>query len=438
VNEPGLKRALLAAREARQRDLEDWRARRPGQVLLSAGLNLPGARKLRPGSAHLLAGAVRELGAAVPLEPLASGRDLLGPWHLAAVHAPAVEAKRAAMAVETAQPCGRLLDLDLYAAGGRQVGRAELGAPPRTCLVCPDPAGVCAALGRHSADQVLERVDALLLGQWPESPALDPETLAAALVLGARRELDLTPKPGLVDRRDSGAHPDLSHAAMTLSVDLLEQYYDDLLRSARAGRPLDDAVRAGREAEQRMVRAIGGNAHRGYIFLSGLALLAACRCAGHVLALPGTLADLAHAFFRQAPPSAADAMPGAQVRARHGLGGIRQEAERGLPAVFEQGWPAYRESLESGWDPERAGFHLMALLMQQVEDTTAVRRCGPPGLARLRRDGERLQDLLETGRQPRAWLAGMNRAYSRWGLTMGGVADCLALVFALQAAADVP
>jgi triphosphoribosyl-dephospho-CoA synthase len=299
--------------------------------------------------------------------------------------------------------------------------------------VCLEPAGVCAALGRHPADQVLERVDALLLDPWPEPPALAPEALAAALALGARRELDLTPKPGLVDRLDSGAHPDLSHASMMLSVGLLEQYYDDLLRSARAGRPLDDAVRAGREAERRMVRAIGGNAHRGYIFLSGLVLLAACRCAGDLPSLPGTLAALAGSFFLQAP---AGATPGAQVRARHGLGGIRAEAERGLPAVFRLGWPCYRESLESGWDSERAGFHLMALLMQQVEDTTAVRRCGPPGLARLRRDGERLQDLIETGRQPRPWLAGMNRAYSRWGLTMGGVADCLALVLALQAALE--
>jgi triphosphoribosyl-dephospho-CoA synthase len=433
VNDAQLKRALLAARESRQRALEAWRARRPSAVLLAAGLNLPGAQKLRPGSAHLLAGAVGALGAGLSLEPLASGRDLLGPWRLAAVAATAEDAKRAAMAVEAGSPGGRLLDLDIYAADGRQLGRAELGAPGRPCLVCQEPAGACMALGRHRPEQVLERVDALLRAQWPQPAVLDPRALAAALVLGARRELDLTPKPGLVDRHDPGAHPDLSHAAMAVSADLLERYYDDLLRSAQAARPLADAVRAGRDAERRMFQAIGSNAHRGYIFLSGLTLLAACRCGGSLASLPGALAELAGDFFRQAP---AAATPGAQVRAEHGLGGIRREAERGLPAVFEQGWPAYRESLECGWEAERAGFHLMARLMQTVEDTTAVRRCGPAGLARLRRDGERLQDLLETGRQPGTWLAGINRAYGRWGLTMGGVADCMALVFALQAAVE--
>ena len=74
----------------------------------------------------------------------------------------------------------------------------------------------------------------------------------------------------------------------------------------------------------------------------------------------------------------------------------------------------------------------MAVLMQSVEDTTAVHRCGPEGLDRLRADGRRLEGLIEPGEDYLPWLADLNDEYRRLGLTMGGVADCLALCFALH------
>jgi triphosphoribosyl-dephospho-CoA synthase len=118
------------------------------------------------------------------------------------------------------------------------------------------------------------------------------------------------------------------------------------------------------------------------------------------------------------------------------LGGIQAEAEQGLPAVFEHGWPRYREALEAGWGREQASFYLMSVLMQRVEDTTAIRRCGLEGLSRLRRDGARLQRLLERQQAPEQMLTDLNQEYRRSGLTMGGVADCMALTFALQESAD--
>ena len=59
---------------------------------------------------------------------------------------------------------------------------------------------------------------------------------------------------------------------------------------------------------------------------------------------------------------------------------------------------------------------------------------GFEGLSRLRRDGA-LQRLLEQ-QAPEPMLAYLNREYRRSGLTMGGVADCMALTFALQETAS--
>ena len=80
---------------------------------------------------------------------------------------------------------------------------------------------------------------------------------------------------------------------------------------------------------------------------------------------------------------------------------------------------------------DRAAFRALAVLMQRVEDTTAVARCGP-GLARLRRDGAALETLLDRGEDPTPVLSTWNEEYRTMRLTMGGVADCLALVLALS------
>ena len=256
-------------------------------------------------------------------------------------------------------------------------------------------------------------------------------SLAECLAQGALDELDLTPKPGLVDRRDSGSHGDLTYEAMRASAELLPLFYADILRCCREGSPLESFVNAGLAAEARMFRAIRSNAHKGYIFLSGLALMAACDGDGPNLELRTGISETARRFFAHFEPRGSH---GAEIRQSLSLGGIRQEAEAGLPAVFEHGWPGYRRALEAGWELERAGHYLMAVLMQHVEDTTAIRRCGLEGLARLQEDGAHLQALLERGEDAPPVLSALNEEYRRMGLTMGGVADCIALVFALEKA----
>jgi triphosphoribosyl-dephospho-CoA synthetase len=257
---------------------------------------------------------------------------------------------------------------------------------------------------------------------------------------GARAELDLTPKPGLVDRLDTGSHADLSFEAMSRSIDLLPAYFDDLAASAA---PLDLAacVAAGQRAERRMVEAVGTNAHKGYIFVAGLALLAAATAADPRTLQPGIAAIARQILGPSAgrPASAAGLSHGERARAEHGLGGIRREALDGLPSVFDHGLPLLCSSgPETPWPAAEAGnratpYRLMAVLMQTVEDTTAVHRCGRDGLARLRADGVRLQQQIDEERDYRAWLVALNDEYRRINLTMGGVADCMALCFGLHA-----
>jgi triphosphoribosyl-dephospho-CoA synthase len=348
---------------------------------------------------------------------VAEGTDALGPWTILASPLAPAAIKRATIDIETTLPAGRLLDLDVYDASGGQVDRTSLGVPTRPCLLCSRPAVECIRGRRHAAEDVSAAATRLLR-----------RVLAAALVRGARTELGLTPKPGLVDRLDNGSHPDLSFDEMSRSIDLLPAYFEELLA---LGDPLDLAacVAAGMRAELRMIDAIGSNAHRGYIFLTGLVLLAA-RLAADPARLRSSVSTLTRRILDgRTRPDRPDREPthGDRVRTDYGVGGIVGEALQGLPAVFERGLPV----LAASRGPE-APHLLMAVLMQSVEDTTAIHRCGPQGLARLQADGLRLERVVESGGDYLPLLAALNDEYRGLNLTMGGVADCMALCFALN------
>src|ERR1700677_3029823 len=88
-------------------------------------------------------------------------------------------------------------------------------------------------------------------------------------------EAELTPKPGLVDRRGSGAHSDLSLAIMRCSALTIEPYLFEMALISvgnYSSQPLREQLAViGREAEHAMLKATSGsNAHKGAIWILGL------------------------------------------------------------------------------------------------------------------------------------------------------------------------
>jgi triphosphoribosyl-dephospho-CoA synthase len=258
------------------------------------------------------------------------------------------------------------------------------------------------------------------------SPLL--ERLPAALEAGLLLELHLTPKPGLVDRRDPGSHPDLTFSLMERSVALVGGYLAEVAASLARGEPLGAQRALGQAAEARMLATLGANTHRGAIFLGGLVVVARHRAPAGEPALAAAVAEVARALLagRTLPGS-----HGAAARQAFGVGGVVGEALAGLPSVFEAALPAWRGARTRGHDADAAAFAAMAALMQVVEDTTALHRGGAPGLARVRRDGRELQRRLEAGEDHLAFLAEANQAWRAERLTMGGVADLLGLALGL-------
>lgn len=252
---------------------------------------------------------------------------------------------------------------------------------------------------------------------------------ADCLTLGAMAELCLTPKPGLVDRLDNGSHPDLSYEKMLASINLLPVYYRELGGAYLNGAGAADLRKAGIEAEKRMLEACGSNTHKGYIFLSGLILLADI---GYDDVQKGII-HLSESFFKSPLPES----NGETARKKYAVGGIAGECLNGLPSLFDHALPAMRAEYEAGKCAERAKFAGLAKLMQTAEDTTALHRCGAQGLDIIRADGARLEELLKNGTH-KEWLERRNEYYKSIRLTMGGVADLLAASTALSALGKNP
>lgn len=157
---------LLAARDARQARLDRaLRQALAGKLATTVfvSLAIPGADKAPPGADGLLAWAIgealRRMASAALLE---TGDDAAGPWALLGIGEDAARVKALCIGVEESRPAARLVDLDVYQADGRQVGRAELGRAARPCLLCAEPAVDCIRLRRHASAQIVEKAHELV------------------------------------------------------------------------------------------------------------------------------------------------------------------------------------------------------------------------------------------------------------------------------------
>ena len=109
-------------------------------------------------------------------------------------------------------------------------------------------------------------------------PTTLPYIIARLATQALQAELDTTPKPGLVDKDNNGAHRDMDYTLMQRSIDTLHPYFVKLaLLGCADALPTHTSIRdIGIEAERAMLSATNGvNTHKGALFSMGLAVVAA-------------------------------------------------------------------------------------------------------------------------------------------------------------------
>ena len=317
---------------------------------------------------------------------------------------PAAELKAACLTLETAAPIGRLYDLDVLDTDGSKLSRPD----PRTCLICGGPVTVCSRSRAHGLDAIVGRTHEILAD-------FAAGHLAGLAAKALTEEVRLTPKPGLVDERNSGAHSDMDLPLFLRSIDALTPYFRQITALSLSGADAAALQAAGLEAEAAMFRTTGGvNTHKGALFSFSVLLAALGRCLAeggdvfvHVSALTAELT----------PPQNTN---GSAVALRHQVGGARAEALAGFPTARKAA------KLLQTHDP----LTVLLWLMAHTEDTNLYHRGGVEGAAFVK---ARSAAILAAPPEQRAALALAmdDTLIDRW-LSPGGSADLLALALFLR------
>ena len=238
-----------------------------------------------------------------------------------------------------------------------------------------------------------------------------------------RLELDTTPKPGLVDRQDNGAHKDMDYALMSKSISALRPYLTRLaVESAKDIDPVK-IKEIGIEAEKAMLKATGGvNTHKGALFCIGLSVAAASN-------LASATGSVQVYSFKELVSRAASEIPsargthGAEAKRSFKAVGALENARAAYPELFTDWLPYYR-SLEG--DPFRCHKTLLHI-MTTLDDTNILHRRGAEGLAHAEAEAARLlEDFSESG------LSSLNKDFIRENISPGGSADMLSLTIFIE------
>ena len=308
--------------------------------------------------------------------------------------------------LESEGEAGRLFDLDVLDANGEKLSR-ETG---RTCLVCGGPVSVCSRSRAHGLEAITARTRTIL-------EAFAAETLAEMAENALLAEVHFTPKPGLVDEANNGAHRDMDVPLFERSAHALRPCFEEFVRLGIQGASPAALQQAGVRAEQAMFAATGGvNTHKGAIYSGALLLHAA----GRLLSgeEEGDLCELAAQTAAAIP--APTGTHGAAVRAC--CGGIRTEAVSGYPTAQA----VLRQLRQSG------PLDALLLSMSRLDDSTLWHRGGAEGAQLVR---SRAADILAAPASEReARTRRLDAELIERNLSPGGSADLLAMAFFLEKA----
>lgn len=268
-------------------------------------------------------------------------------------------------------------------------------------------------------------------------PTTVPYIVAHLATRALKAELNTTPKPGLVDSHDSGAHRDMDHALMMRSIRAMHPYFVKLATLGYDSTQLpahNDIVSIGLEAEKAMFKSTGGvNTYKGALFSMGLAVTAATYIIGRGKVattthgkeyVPGDLLSaiiiqLANGFPDTRGTHGSQAKQAAQ--AGGSLKSALDNAREGYTQLFGEWLPFYETRIKG--DDSYVKHKTLLRIMCDLDDTNIVYRTDYDTMLNVKTLARHLlEDFSEAG------IEDMNRDFVGRNISPGGSADMLALV----------
>ena len=291
-------------------------------------------------------------------------------------------------------------------------------------------------------------------------PTTLPYIIAHLATQALQAELDTTPKPGLVDKDNNGAHRDMDYALMQLSINTLHPYFVRLAFLGFADTlPSHTVIRdAGIEAEKAMLEATNGvNTHKGALFSMGLAVVAAAyeekkaaankevrgkeREEEYLSSLQLTIKALAASF-----PDTSGTHGSKAKQLSNGtttIKGALDNAREGYEKLFAEWLPFYNERRKS--HDAHALHKTLLRIMCDLDDTNVIYRTNVVTAEEVKQearallasfeeayaaeDKEKCASAIEEKCASAELLAlkDMDRRYTERNISPGGAADMLSL-----------
>ena len=353
--------------------------------------------------------------------------------------------KAVTVEIEDHGPVGRLFDMDVLCPDGRKVDRQELGLSGRKCLICGGTAQACARSRTHTVAQLQEKTWEILTQAVNDADSADAARLATQALL---YEVATTPKPGLVDRNNSGSHRDMDFFTFQASAAVLYPYFCQCVKIGRETEAAQETFRKlrlpGKLAEGEMLQATSGvNTHKGAIFSMGILCGALGRLEREQWSSPDrVLAEcaamtkgLVSQDYANLPPETAKTA-GQKLYLQYGITGVRGQAEAGFPAVLRIGLPKLEAGLAEGKTINDSGCAALLAMLAQTIDTNMIHR----GSFEIQQEiMSRLSSLLEAEPFPsKETLEKLDEEFIEKNLSPGGTADLLAMVYMLHFLKEEP
>lgn len=211
-------------------------------------------------------------------------------------------------------------------------------------------------------------------------------------------EVSATPKPGLVDKENNGAHKDMCFETFLDSAASLRNCFEECCRAGIQQQNVSELASSlriiGQAGEKSMFEATGGvNTHKGLIFSLGII----CGALGVKAVSEAELQEMCRKISEQllgAEPDEVETTHGSKVLKSTGVGGIRTEALSGFDTAFSVGVPELERAAEDGCSINTAMVRTLIKLMHCVDDSNVVHRGGVEGLRFVK---ERAGEILASG-----------------------------------------
>lgn len=251
-------------------------------------------------------------------------------------------------------------------------------------------------------------------------PTTLPYIIAHLATQALQAELDTTPKPGLVDKDNNGAHRDMDYALMQRSIDTLHPYFVQLaLLGCADALPTHASIRdIGIEAERAMLSATNGvNTHKGALFSMGLAVVAAAH-EKDTDSLQTTIKALAASF----PDTNGTHGSKAKLLSKGttAIKGALDNAREGYEMLFAEWLPFY---IERRKERDAHTLHKTLLrIMCDLDDTNVIYRTDLATAEEVKQEARALLDNFS-----KTALKDMDRHYTTRNISPGGAADMLSL-----------